>query len=89
MDGFPSFTNVTDSGAKFFFVHGLWVTSAGVDFWKVKFTLVQRPLHGKYSPHVLMKVLETYEKFQKNMHLVLRKAFEEISDIPILEIHFE
>lgn len=77
------------AGQNLFFLHGLWVASAEVDFWKVKFTLVQGPLHGKYSPHVLMKVLETYVKFQKNMHLVLRKSLKEIFDIPILEINFK
>lgn len=36
-----------------------------------------------------MKVLKTYAKFQKNMHLMLRKPLEEIFDMPILEINFE
>lgn len=48
-----------------------------------------RAIHSKYSPYVVRKVLKTYAKFQKNMHLVLRKPLEEISDIPILAIHFE
>lgn len=77
------------AGQNFFLYMVFGLLQLEVDFWKVKFTPVQQPLHGKYSPRVLMKVLETYEKFQKNMHLVLRKAFEEIFDIPILEIHFE
>lgn len=69
--------------------HELWVASAEVDSWKVKFTLVQGPLHSKYSPHVLMKALKTYGKFQKNMDLVLRKPLEEIFDIQIWGINFD
>lgn len=88
MDGFPSFTNVSDSRAFFFFTCFLSGFSWSW-FLEGKIYPGPRAIHSKYSPYVLRKVLKTYAKFQKNMHLVLRKPLEEIFDIPILAIHFE
>lgn len=70
-------------------MYDLWVVSAEVESWKAKFTLVQGQLHGKYRPHILMKALKPYKKFQKNVNLVLRKSMEEIFNIQILGINFD